>query len=307
MKLGLIAAVGGFALVAGAAGAAVLLTTGSDRAPIAPPRVAPAVSAVTPVRGAALTLARQSGRRLVALSLSRAPLRAAVTVLDAEGRGVPGLRVRVGDRSTATCGRGCYRAALRESPPAHLDVHLAEAGGAGSTVTFSLPARWPVSGLAVLRKVERAFRGARSVVYRERLESAPGRAITTIWRMAAPDRLTYSIAGGSSAVVIGAQRWDRPEGSARWLRSAQEPLDLPALPWGPRLTSVVLLDPPAGRRGKAVRLAMFEPSIPAWYEATLDARTFHLRSLLMAAPSHFMRQTFLDYGEALSIVPPSAA
>ena len=274
--------------------------------PIAPPRVPPAVSAVTPARGAALTLARQSGRHLVALSLSRAPLRAAVTVLDAEGRGVPGLRVRIGDRSTATCGLGCYRTALPESPPAHLDVELAE-GGASSTVTFSLPARWPVSGLAVLRKVERALRGARSVVYRERLESAPGRAITTIWRMAAPDRLAYSIAGGSSAVIVGAQRWDRPAGSERWLRSAQEPLDLPALPWGPHLTSIVLLDPPVGRRGKVIRLAMFEPAIPAWYEATLDARTFHLRLLLMAAPSHFMRQAFRGYGEALSIVPPAAA
>ena len=74
MKLALIVAGGGFVLVAGAAVAAALLTAGSDHAPIAPPRVAPAVSPVAAVRGAALTLARQSGRRVVALSLSRGPL-----------------------------------------------------------------------------------------------------------------------------------------------------------------------------------------------------------------------------------------
>ena len=144
------------------------------------------------------------------------------------------------------------------------------------------------------------------MVYREHLESAPGTAITTLWRTAAPDRLTYSIAGGSSAVVIGAQRWDRAAESKRWQRSDQEPLDLPALPWGTRLTSVVLLDPPAGQRGTAIRLAMFEPAISAWHEVTIDARTFHLRTLLMTAPSHFMRQDFLGYGEALSIAPPAA-
>ena len=305
MKLVLIAAGGSFALVAGAAGAAVLLT-GRDAAPLAPPRVAPAVSATAPVRAAALMLARQSGRRLVAVSLSRAPLRATVTVLDAEGRGVRGLSVLVGDRSTATCGRGCYRAVLAGSPPRRLDVHLATGGNAGSTVTFALPARWPVSGLAVLRKAERALRSARSVVYRERLESAPGRAITTIWRMAAPDRLTYSIAGGSSAVIIGAQRWDRPAEASAGCAQRRSGSTSRRFRGARASLSVVLLDPPAGQRGKTIRFAMFEPAIPAWYEATVDARTFHLRSVLMAAPSHFMRHDFLGYGESLSIVSPSA-
>jgi hypothetical protein len=287
----------------------VLLAAGSAPASLASPRVGPARTIVSPP-GRALTLARQSGRRVVALSLQRraASVRATVTVLDPDGRPANGLAVRIGNVSrAAACGRGCYRALLAGSSTGpRLDVRLGAAGEQPARVTFEVPSRWPVSATEALRRAERALRHARSIAYRDRLESAPGQAITTTWRIVAPDRLAYSIAGGSSAVVIGAQRWDRAAGSARWLRSRQEPLELPALPWGPHVRNVVRLDPPAALRGQVLRLAMFEPSTPAWYEVTLDAQTFHLRSVQMVAPSHFMRDTYLAYDGATGIAPPAS-
>ena len=37
---------------------------------------------------------------------------------------------------------------------------------------------------------------------------------------------------GTCAVVVGQSRWDRESAGGPWLRSPQERLDLPALPWG---------------------------------------------------------------------------
>jgi hypothetical protein len=299
---------GCFALAAGAIAVVASLATGSDPAPVSLPRIPPARAAVT-LPGGGLSLARQSGRRVVALSLRRgtSSTRATVTVLDAEGKPVDGLAVRVGDARAAACGHGCYRALIPGSAiGTRLGVHLGASSAPAATVTFDLPARWPVSAAGTLRKTQRALKAAHSVVYRERLESAPGQVISTTWREVAPNRMAYSIAGGSSAVIIGAHRWDRAAGSARWLRSPQDPVSAPALPWGTDVRDVVMLDPPAGRRGKDLRIALFQPSTPAWYDVTLDARTFHLRSVHMTAASHFMRDDYLAYGGGGGIAPPSS-
>ncbi len=193
----------------------------------------------------------------------------------------------------------CGRLAARRTTP-----HRQHAAGRSDFRRPGPLAR--VSAVATLRKTERALKAAHSVLYRERLESAPGTVISTTWRQVAPDRMSYSIAGGSSAVLIGPHRWDRAAGSTRWLRSPQDPVSAPALPWGTDVRDVVKLDSLAGRQGKDLRLALFEPSIPAWYEVTVDAHTFHLRSVHMTAPSHFMRDDYVAYDGVAAIAPPSS-
>jgi hypothetical protein len=293
---------GCFALAAAGVAVVAFLATGSDPAPVALPSISPARAAAA-LPGGGLSLARQSGRRVVALNLRRGTptTRATVTVLDAEGKPVSKLAVRVGDTRAAACGRGCYRA-LVPSLGSRVDVHLSSA----ADVRFDLPSRWPVSAVAALRKTERVLKSTHSVLYRERLESAPGAVISTTWREVAPNRMSYSIAGGSSAVLIGPHRWDRAAGSTRWLRSPQDPVSAPAIPWGTDARDVAKLAPAAGRQGKDLRFALFEPSIPAWYEVTVDARTFHLRSVHMTAPSHFMRDDYVAYDGVAGIVPPTS-
>jgi hypothetical protein len=157
----------------------------------------------------------------------------------------------------------------------------------------------------VLKRVDRTLRTSRSVVYREHLASAPGHAIASLWRVIAPDRLTYTVDNGAAGVVIGAHRWDRDRAGGPWLRSRQDPLHLPALPWGAHAQNVFLLDPPAGQRGRLIRFALFDPTTPAWYEATIDARSDRIRSVRMTAASHFMRDDYLGYDAAPPIRPPA--
>jgi hypothetical protein len=299
---------GCFALAAAGIAVVAVLASGSDPAPVSLPSIPPA-RATVPLPGGGLSLAGQSGRRVVALGLRRGTpsTRATVTVLDAEGEPVSRLAVRVGTTRATACGRGCYRALL--AGPAlgsRLVVHLRAGRAAPAAVTFDVPAHWPVSAVATLRKTERALETAHSVLYRERLESAPGVVVSTTWRQVAPNRMSYSIAGGSSAVLVGPHRWDRAAGSTRWLRSPQDPVLAPALPWGADIRDVVKLDPLSDRRGKDLRFALFEPSIPAWYEVTVDAHTFHLRSVHMTAPSHFMRDDYVAYDGVAEIAPPSS-
>jgi hypothetical protein len=185
-------------------------------------------------------------------------------------------------------------------------VHVKDPGGHSSSASFGIPHTWPVSAAARLRRAERTLRSARSVVYRDRLESGPGHAITTMWRVVAPDRLAYAVDRGSCAVVVGRWRWDRETAGARWLRSPQERLDLPALPWGAQVRNVYLLDPPPALRASVIRLSMFDPATPAWYDVMLDARSYRIRSVQMIAPSHFMHDDYLGYGAASPIRPPTA-
>jgi hypothetical protein len=294
------------ALVVAVAGVTILLARGGSPAPLALPTVAPARPAFALARGA-LALARQDGDRVVALTLQRAGggARARVTVLGPSGGGLAGLAVTVGGVRATTCGRGCYRVLV----PRVTGRVVIDTRGPGTRTTrtdFSLPRTWPVAATAVLARVERTLRASRSVAYREHLASAPGHAIDSLWRAVAPNRLAYSADNGTAGIVIGGHRWDRDSSGGAWLRSAQNPpLRLPTVPWGARVQNVVLLDPPAGKRGTEIRFALFDPATPAWYEVTVAARSDRIRSLGMTAVSHFMRDDYLGYDSAAPIRPPA--
>ena len=161
----------------------------------------------------------------VAVGLAVSPrgrnVAARVTVLGPDGKGVDGLRVRVGGVDADPCPAGCYRATipLRRT----IDVALEGKGVKPATLRFELPARWPApDATALLTKVDHTFRALRTVVIHEHLASSSRNALDTVYRLEAPNRMTYDIAGGPDAIVIGKTRWDRDSSTAPWQRSEQD-------------------------------------------------------------------------------------
>ena len=285
----------------------------------APARVATiAIAPARPATGAAprppqhaLVLARQAGDLAVAVALRHARLgaRAWVTVLRSDGAGLDRARVaiRLGSapaRRAAPCGHGCY--AVRFGGPSgarRLDVVVTPEGGRAHAASFALPLRWPLPAASVVAGAARALRSAHSVVYRERLSSGLGAVVRTTFRELAPGSLTYAIRGGSAAVIVGSRRWDRTSAGGRWAASAQQPLELPARPWGAHPYDASLL----ARGPRTVTVSFYDPVTPAWYEVVLDRRTRRPRRVAMTAAAHFMRDVYVAYDLPLRIRPPRAA
>jgi hypothetical protein len=248
-----------------------------------------------------IVLARESGRLAVVLSARPQARRLALTatVLGPDGGGASGLRVafRGGGRRVAAtaCGSGCYAGVLAGKADRVTVVVQ------GAAVPFALPAGARPAG-ELVRKVGRSLRRARSLVIDERLASSPKTRIVTRFEVAAPDRMTYRIVGGSQAIVIGARRWDRASPGERWIPSQQSPLSLPAVPWGgsPRDARLV------GETRRLWIVTLLDPQIPAWFELRVDKRTLRPAEVRMIAAAHFMRDRYSRYDAPLRIRPPAA-
>ena len=185
-------------------------------------------------------------------------------------------------------------------------IELGGKGRPASSVSFALPAHWPVSANALLRGTERAFKALRSVVYRERLASGPRVTITSVWRTEAPNRLSYRSSAGDAGVIIGRKRWDLVVGGG-WKQGPQNPpLDLPAPPWGAGAYDVTLLGGGRLDGRPIVRFSMFEPTTPAWYTVTLDRRSLRPLVIDMTAAAHFMQDRYVAFDAPRQIHPPVA-
>jgi hypothetical protein len=230
-----------------------------------------------------------------------------VTALGPDGNGLNGLRVQVAGGDATPCGSGCYaRTIPLPTPPRNVDVRLEGTGAKPATIWFTLPRRWPAPPAAALvTRVDRVFRALRSLVIHEHLASSSKNAITTTYRVAAPDRLAYSIAGGPKAVVIGGTRWDKLPGG-RWERSSTEPLKQPEPFWGsdPRTNARVLGTGSVGDR-RVDLASFFDPRLPAWFVLSIDPRTGRLLALHMTAQAHFMQHRYTGFDRPLKIVPPA--
>ena len=266
-------------------------------------------AAPEPPRGA-VVFGRESRELAVALAVRPGrPLRLTATILGGTGYGVDGLDVRLRAANRArgaaaaarVCGHGCYTARL---PLAHPTLFTVDVGGAGRfrSVPFPVTGQWPPRpGTPFLRKATRTFRALRSVVLLEHLQSSPGNAIQTTWKLAAPDRLEYSIRNGAGGIVIGRTRWDRPAPGAAWKRSNTGlVLPQPTPPWGTRLSDVRVLEETPER----LVLSWLDPKVPAWFTATFDRRTALPTTLRMTAAAHFMRHRYVAYDRRLRIRPP---
>ena len=116
--------------------------------------------------------------------------------------------------------------------------------------------------------------------------------------MVAPDQLAYRIKGGQQAIVIGAHRWDRSPGG-RWVPSAQTSLHIPSAPW-----SLIRDARLIGRTPRLWRVAFLDPTVPAWFEITLDRRTLRTLDSHMTTAAHFMHDRYMRFNAPLRITPP---
>lgn len=248
----------------------------------------------------------------VAVGLAASPLGKSVavrvTALGQDGKGIDRLRVQIAGGETTPCGPGCYaRTIPLPVPPRNVGVRLEGRGVEPATLRFTLPRRWPAPPAAALvTRADRVFRALRSLVIHEHLASSAKDAITTTYRVVAPNRLAYTIVNGPKAVVIGGTRWDKLPGG-RWERSSTEPLKQPEPFWGldPRTNARLLGTGTVG--GHRVELVSFyDPHLPAWFVLSVDPRTGRLLALHMTAQAHFMQHRYTDFDRPLRIVPPTS-
>jgi copper transport protein len=296
------------ALLATVVGAAAVLT---DLRP--PARASAAAAAATPRRPSpppadALVLAAEDDDVAVGLAASPRGRRVAVrvTALGPDGKGVDGFRVRVAGMAASPCGGGCYSAVVAlPAPPRRIAVSLTGLGRRPATIPFTLPARWPAPpARALVARADRVYRSLRTLVIHERLASSARNAVVTTYEVQAPDRLSYRIAGGPQAVVIGGTRWDRLPGG-RWVRSAQDPIAQPEPFWGSDPVRNARLLGTGRVGGRPVWIASFyDPRLPAWFELSIDRSTTRILALRMTAQAHFMRHRYTGFDAPLEIVPP---
>ena len=249
-------------------------------------------------------LAREDGDLAVALSARprRGRLSLVATVLDPNGFGLEGLRLRFTvpeggpGAGSRPCGAGCYTASLPLRRARSIDVVVS-----GRRVRFPLTRRTR-DATRLLERAARVFGSLRSLVIDERLASNPRTVIRTRFEIVAPDRLAYRIVGGQQAVVVGGRRWDRsPNG--RWQPSQQSPLRLPAAPWS-RVQDARLLGSRVDRGRRVWLVSFLDPTIPAWFEIAIDKRTLRTLDSHMTAASHFMHDRYGSFDAPIRIRAP---
>jgi hypothetical protein len=162
----------------------------------------------------------------------------------------------------------------------------------GRTLVFDVPSGAP-DATALLRAVTRRFRASKTIVFDEALASSPTNTQRTRFAVVAPDRLSYRISGGPSAIVIGGRRWDRDRPGAPWLLSQQTPLDV-TQPYWRTPTNAHLVAPNV--------LTFLDRRIPAWFRVTLAGPL--PAQMHMTAAAHFMTDTYVGFGGPVTVSPP---
>ncbi len=212
---------------------------------------------------------------------------------------------RASGSSATSCGARCLRFPLRAlvGTPSSLAVIVDQPGKPAATVRFALPPRLPATADRLYRAARARMLALASLSMHETLGSGLAPPVVSTWTFGAPDRMSYEIAGGSKAVVIGTKRWDWADG--RWTRSTSSPLRLPAYPWqvatGARLLGSAHLG------GRPVRvLAALKPGaeFPTWFVLYVTPGGDVLR-MRMATTGHFMVDTYGRLDSAPPIRPPA--
>jgi len=241
----------------------------------------------------AVVLAQAMGPLGVALELQRQQTTA--IVLSPAGGGLDGLDVRLDSKAARACGAGCYRVGTVFARSVHVEI-----GGFGQTLTatFELPQRARAAG-ALLRRAERRYRALKSVYFVEHLASSPSHQLASLWRLEAPNRVSYVIPGGAQGIVIGDRRWDRNTPDAGWVGSAQTPVRQPVPQWSEATNATLIAEV-----GQTKTVTFVDPTTPAYFEVTLDARTLLPRLVRMTAAAHFMSDRYVGFNEPRAIVRP---
>jgi copper transport protein len=261
---------------------------GRDRRALAAvPAEAPALPAPD-----AYVAAGEDGDRAVTLAVEARRSRA--TVISGEGGGVDGLDISIAGRPTASCGPGCYEAEL---PPPHGHVKVSVGG---RTLVLPAPPQWPPqSADSLVALATHTFQRLQSVSYVERLASSPRNRIVSDFTLESPNRFAYRIHGGSSAIVIGARRWDLVRGGA-WDPTPYSPTPQPTPIWqGPISNAYVLTETP-----RDVTVTFLNRRARAWFLVRLNRSTLRPQNLSMTATAHFMRHRYFGFDAPRRIFPP---
>ena len=121
--------------------------------------------------------------------------------------------------------------------------------------------------------------------------------------MLARDRLAYTTRGGGQAIIVGDRRWDRAASGRPWQPGTQERLSLPAPDWDSAEDASLLgAGTVAGR--PVWNVSFSDPTIPAWFEVSIDKQTGLPLLERMTAAAHFMVRRFERFGARLHIAPP---
>ena len=241
----------------------------------------------------AAVLAQRDGTLAAALAV-RASGEATATFIGNDDKSVDVGAVTIDGHSTASCGVGCYSGTVTSGT-------LVTVAHGSSKLSFDFGA--PRAAAQLVKRVTRAYRDARSVVYDQHIATSLASPVQTRWVEVAPDSFSYDITGGASAVVIGTKRWDRLPG-APWKRSTTVITAGPTPLWtyGP-ITNAYLL-----RQGPRTFVASFlgaNLTYPAWFTIVVDRRTLHVVKLQMTAAAHFMHVRYVSWNGSTSIRPPT--
>jgi copper transport protein len=241
----------------------------------------------------AVVLAKEMGPLGVAIAVE--PRRISAIVLSPAGGGLNGLDVRLDGHTATTCGQGCYR--VDYAPGRTVGVEVGRFGPTRET-SFVLP-QFPRPAADLVRRLRERYRALTSIRYVEQLRSDETHAITAHWLLEKPDRIEYSIRGGAQGLVVGTRRWDRPTPRTKWQESIQTRLPQPATQWNQATNAHVIAD-----NGASKTVSFADPTIPAYFTVTLDAKTLLPRVMHMTAPAHFMTDRYESFNRPRSIYPP---
>jgi copper transport protein len=241
----------------------------------------------------AVVLAKEVGP--LGLAIAVEPRRITAIALSPAGGGLNGLDVRLDGHTTTTCGHGCYRADL--VPGRSVDVEIGRFGPTRQT-SFVLP-RFPRPADDLVRRLKKRYHALTSIHYFEHLRSDETHAITARWLLEKPDRVEYAIPGGAQGIVVGGRRWDRTTPRGRWQESPQTPLPQPATQWNYATNAHVIADD-----GTTKTVSFADPTIPAYFTVTFDAKTLLPRVMHMTAAAHFMTDRYESFNLPRAIYPP---
>jgi len=257
----------------------------------------------------ATVFTHQDGGTVLALAVTpqgkQVGLQASVVGQDGSTSGLGVSFASGGHAADATvCGPGCYRATLPSAtPPRAIDV-VVRGKGLDTRWHQPLPTTWPApSGAALLRSADHVWRSLRSLAYVEHLASDPKHAITSTWRVNAPNRAAYQVVGGYGGIIIAGKRWDRPPGG-RWLESVQSSQITQPVPFWTSFRNAHVVGSGTVAGPPVWLVSFFDPGTPAWFQVALDKRTSRTLKLQMMATAHFMHDTYSAFDSAPRITPP---
>ncbi len=181
---------------------------------------------------------------------------------------------------------------------------IVRGGGVDTTWHQPLPATWPApDATAVVIDATRAWRSLRSLAYVEHLASDPKHAVTSRWRVEAPDRAAYQVLGGYAGVIIGGRRWDKAPGG-KWIESPQTATITQPVPFWVAFRNAHLLGSSTAAGRPVWVVSFFDPKSPAWFRILVDKQTFRTVRMQMMTTAHFMHDTYSAFDRAPPITPP---